>query len=139
MFRCITEVRGLVFDIDSFNGESVKTIMNTFIDYKILFMTASEEKAKEIEELFGKELVYRMEKFQRIFAPNQHTQTEVLKRLNIKATELLYVSKSMEFLGNAMAFIGGTTCYYEFSFGNILSFQSFAQSNQRGFPENSCR
>ena len=108
MFRCVSEVRGLVFDIDSFEDENVKDIANMFDGYMILFMTSSERKASQISERLGESYVYKMEVFQRIFAPNKHTHTEVLSKLNILATEILYVSKNIDFLGKAMTFLGGT-------------------------------
>ena len=107
MFRCITSVRGLVFDIDGFDDD-ISDIVNLFDGYELLFMTSSEKMAGEIERSFGEDFVYKMEGFQRIFAPNRHTHTEVLDKLGIQATELVYVSTKINFLRNAMNFIGGT-------------------------------
>ena len=108
MFRCISEVKGLVFDIDSFEDEKIKEIIETFNEFIILFMTSSEEKASKIGRQYGESYVYKMEGFQRFFAPNKHTHTEVLKKLGIQPSEVLYVSKNIDFLWNAMSFLGGT-------------------------------
>ena len=108
MFRCITNVRGLVFDIDSFDGEDVNDLVYLFDEYELLFMTSSEEMAESIAGSLGDDFVYKTEGFQRFFAPNKHTHTEVLYKLGIQATELVYVSKKISFLRNAMNFIGGT-------------------------------
>ncbi|MBP8968410.1 MAG: hypothetical protein KBG42_03915 [Lachnospiraceae bacterium] len=108
MFRCITNVRGLVFDIDCFEGEDVNALVDLFDEYELLFMTSSEEMAQSIVDSLGEDFVYKTEGFQRFFAPNKHTHTEVLDKLGIQATELVYVSRKIGFLRNAMSFIGGT-------------------------------
>jgi len=107
MFRCITNIKGLVFDIDSFD-EDANDIVDLFDDYKLLFMTSSEETAQRIADYLGEDYVYKTEGFQRFFAPNKHTHTEVLDKLGIHATELVYVSRKINFLRKAMSFIGGT-------------------------------
>ena len=38
MFRCITEVKGLIFDFDSFRDVDYESIIGMFSDYEILFM-----------------------------------------------------------------------------------------------------
>ncbi len=108
MFRCIKKVRGLVFDIDSFNANEVSNLIGLFDKYELLFMTSSEEAAQRIVGDLGEDFVYKTEGFQRYFAPNKHTHTEVLDKLGVQATELVYVSRKINFLRNAMSFIGGT-------------------------------
>ena len=108
MFRCITEVKGLVFNLDSFSDTTVTTIASMFQDHKLLFMTSKAELVDDVERNLGKERLYKMERFQMLFAPNQETHLEVLKRLQLKASEVLYVSKNRWFLNNASGFMGGT-------------------------------
>lgn len=108
MFRCVTEIKGLVFDIDGFNNNELAKIASAFTDYKVLFMTSSDLMVKKLEVLFTSNQIYRMEGFQRFFSPNTTTHSLVLNKLDLKATELLYISKRIHFLRNAMSFMGGT-------------------------------
>lgn len=108
MFRCITDIKGLVFNLDSFQDFDVLEIVEMFSPYKLLFMTSKDEFAVIIEEKLGSEYLYKIEKFQMLFAPNQRTHSEVLRRLHVNATEMLYVSKSLWFLDKAAGFMGGT-------------------------------
>ena len=108
MYRCITELRGIVFDIDGFSDAELTKIASEFADYKVLCMTFTDSAISRLRTCFTAGQIYKLESFQRFFAPNRTTHSETLRRLGIKATELLYVSKRLDFLRNAMGFMGGT-------------------------------
>ena len=108
MFRCITEVRGLVFDIDRFDDSELEMISSIFNSYRILFMTSTDEMEVKLRERFSIEQIYRIDKFQWLFAPNKTTHSEALERLCVKASETVYVSKRAFFIKHANAFLGGT-------------------------------
>lgn len=107
MFRCITDVKVLAFDGDSFNTSDLDIISREFNDYRIIIMVSGNN-CLPIKKIFNSEQIYIMDEFQQFLAPNKHTHTDILKRLEIKATELVYVSRRIRFLSNAMSFIGGT-------------------------------
>ena len=108
MFRCITEIKGFVFDIDGFDNDELAEIVSEFRDYKILFMTASDSMETKLQLYTSPEQIYKMEEFQRFLSPNKHTHVNALTKLKTKATELIYISKRIHFLKNAMSFMGGT-------------------------------
>ena len=121
MFRCITEIKGFVFDIDGFDNDELAEIVSEFRDYKILFMTASDSMETKLQLYTSPEQIYKMEEFQRFLSPNKHTHVNALTKLKTKATELIYISKRIHFLKNAMSFMGGTAwitesvCYEDVS------------------------
>ncbi|MCM1286904.1 MAG: hypothetical protein NC240_01240 [Clostridium sp.] len=108
MFRCITDLRGLVIDIDSFGNISIEDWRELFDRYHCLFLTSNEENSKKIAIAYGKKYVYQIEPFIKLFAPSPMTHKTVLEIMNLKPTEIAYVSQNSMFLENAMGFMGGT-------------------------------
>lgn len=113
MFECITELKGLVIDIDSFeeNYHEWESLSKT---YKCCFLTVSKETKNKLEELYGKESVLLLEKIETLFAPNQSTHEKVLRQLKVLTTEILYVSKKILFATNALGFMSGTVLIKRF-------------------------
>ena len=145
MYRCITEVRGLVFDIDSFENVVFGDIYNLFKKYKLLFITVSEEKAAVIENEIGKFGVKILNSGYLQFGPNPNIHVEILRRLDVSATEVLYISSRLGFIKNAMGFMGGTVWitnkvdYTDVSIapdlicGNLKAFSNLLENDVRGF------
>lgn len=107
MFRCITELKGLAIDVDSFDE---KDNINWHIwdgQYKYVFITSDEQMAEYLSEQYGEEKVF-IEKYFRFFAPNNAMHSSILQKLQLKATEIAYLSKDIQFLQNAMSFLGGS-------------------------------
>ena len=108
MFRCITGLKGLIVDIDSFICESLEEWVSFVEEYRCVFLTAQRERADQMIERFGKGAVLRIEPFQKLFAPSIMTQRQCAKLLDLKPTEIAYVSKDIDFINNAMEFLTGT-------------------------------
>lgn len=108
MFRCITELKGLIVDIDSFFNESLEEWAAFVKEYRCVFLTAQSSQADQVRERFGKSAVLQIEPFQKLFAPSIMIQRQCVKILDLKATEIVYVSKNIDFINNAMEFMTGT-------------------------------
>ena len=76
MFRCITGLKGLIVDIDSFICESLEEWVSFVEEYRCVFLTAQRERADQMIERFGKGAVLRIEPFQKLFAPSIMTQRQ---------------------------------------------------------------
>lgn len=108
MYRCISELKGLVIDIESFDEDSIESWKKINKKYRCLFLVTDNERAERFKEAFGKDAVYQMVAFVKLFAPNRISHEKVLNIMNLEATEIAYVSKNRSFLDNAMSFLGGT-------------------------------
>lgn len=108
MYRCMTELKALVIDIDSFEKIDEDAVNNLAWDYQCLFLTSDEEKKNQLVSQFGEDAVYFMNKFLRAFAPSQITHGIVLNLLKVKTTEIAYVSCDIDFLRHALTFCSGT-------------------------------
>lgn len=108
MFRCITELKGLVIDLDSFTDVGIESWGNLSSGCKCLFLVSNETILKNAIECYGRENVYKIEPFRRLFAPNFMTHKQVLSILRLRPTEIAYVSENIAFLNNALRFLGGT-------------------------------
>ena len=73
MFRCVTELKGLVIDIDSFEDIDFEFWYDINRNYKCLFITVYDETEAEVVQIFGQDRVYKMEKFRKLFAPSRNT------------------------------------------------------------------
>ena len=145
MYRCITELCGIVFDIDGFSDAELAVIKSEFGNYRTLCMTFSDSGVSRLKTYFIDDQIHRVERFQRFFAPNKATHVKTLKKLGVRATELLYVSKRIDFLRNAMGFMGGTawvtkTVSYENASTapdliceSLLELSDYIKNNVRGF------
>ena len=108
MFRCITELKGLIVDIDSFLSESLEEWASFVEEYRCVFLTAQSSHADQVREQFGESAVLQIEPFQKLFAPSIMIQRQCAKLLDLKPTEIAYVSKDINFINNAMGFLTGT-------------------------------
>jgi DNA-directed RNA polymerase subunit RPC12/RpoP len=108
MFRCITELKGIAVDIDSFRELDIDDWIEIDDIVPCIFLTAKDDTKSTLEAEFGTDKVIKLSKFQRFFSPNKTTHIEVLKALEIKNTELAYLSCSHSFLENANGFLSGT-------------------------------
>ena len=108
MFRCITELKGLIIDIDSFSNKSPNEWAIFFEEYKCVFLTSSDTTAHSISMRLGEEYVLLLSEFEMHFAPNISTHNRALKKLGLLSTEVAYVSHSTDFISNAMGFMTGT-------------------------------
>ena len=108
MFRCITELKGLAVDIDSFPALKVEDWVEINQVVPCVFLTADEETKSSLSIIFGADKVIRLVKFERFFAPSKNTHIKALKALDVKNTELAYLSCRHSFLENANGFLSGT-------------------------------
>lgn len=108
MFRCITELKGLAVDIDSFSPLRTEDweIINDLVP--CVFLTMNDETKSALSVVFGADKVIQLVKFERFLAPSRNTHIKVLKALDVKNTELAYLSCSHAFLERANCFLSGT-------------------------------
>lgn len=108
MFRCITELKGIAVDIDSFQTFDAKDWIKINSIVPCVFLTTSEETEKSLVLLFGTERVIKLAKYEMLLAPNRRTHLRVLMSLDIENTELAYLSCRHSFLENANGFLCGS-------------------------------
>lgn len=108
MYRCITNLKALVIDMDSFNDFDVDRLSVLFTRYSCLFIVSEYELQNKIENRFENCVCYRVEKFIKPFLPNASSHSDALRMLNVNATEVAYVSSDINFINNAIDFFGGT-------------------------------
>ena len=65
MFRCITELKGLAIDIDSFKDDELSDWAEIEQQYKCLFITSKEDTAEELEYLYDGCVTYILEGFKK--------------------------------------------------------------------------
>lgn len=108
MFRCITELKGVIVDIDSFSGEYLFEWNELTKLYKCVFITSDERREVILKEWYGKECVFKVENFEKFFAPSRKNHEKCLEKLGVLTTEIAYVSADIEFLDHAMGFMCGS-------------------------------
>lgn len=108
MFRCVSELKGLIIDIDSFQGEQILEWESLVNHYNCLFITSDTNAQKEIELTYPNQKILFIEEFRKIFAPSINTHCKALQLLNLKTSELAYISKNITFINNAMEFLCGS-------------------------------
>lgn len=107
MFRCITELRGLIIDIDTFD-EPIEA-WDFFLErYHCCFLTFKEDTRDFLKEVRGgAEIIYKPD-YTHVFAPSPVIHEEALKALNLLTSQVAYISKNIRFIENALCFISGT-------------------------------
>lgn len=108
MFRCITELKGIAVDIDSFQPFDEEDWVEINSIVPCVFLTTSEEAEGNLALLFGSERVIKLAKYEMLFAPSKQTHLRVLIALDIENTELAYLSCRHSFLENANGFLCGS-------------------------------
>lgn len=108
MFRCITKLKGLIIDVDSFKEDEINAFNEINEKYQCLFMTTNHETAIGLSEMYMGCEVFEIKKFIKMFSPSQYTHKECLDKLELKSTEVAYVSRNIGFIENAMGFMSGT-------------------------------
>lgn len=108
MFRCITDLKALAIDLDSFSTIDISRWNGLYKHFKCLFILSEESEKLKIKEVYPDAIVYHMEKFIKLFAPSPITHAQVLEQLGVDATEMAYLSTDFDFLNKAMSFLGGT-------------------------------
>lgn len=108
MFRCITELKGIAVDIDSFQPFDEKDWIEINSIVPCAFLTTSDEAEKRLSLLFGSERVIKLAKYEMLLAPSRRTHLRVLMSLDIENTELAYLSCRHSFLENANGFLCGS-------------------------------
>ena len=81
MYRCISELKGLIIDIDTFSEQSPTDWKDIATEYKCIFLVTNENVARNFERTYGKDSVFEIEPFIKLFAPNQTIHQNALKLL----------------------------------------------------------
>ena len=108
MYRCITKVKGIVVDLDSFVDEDFEKWSEIFKIYKTLFLTSDENTENVISKMYGEQFVYRIYGHLKVFGPSPIIHKKALNTLHIQTTEMVYISRKLQFLQRAMGFCSGT-------------------------------
>lgn len=88
MFRCITELKGLAIDIDSFPVLEIEEWVEVNRIVPCVFLTTDDETKLNLSIIFGADKVIRLVKFERLFAPSRLTHIKALMALDVKNTEM---------------------------------------------------
>lgn len=75
MFRCTTELKGLIIDADSFEEEIDWHIFD--VHYKFFFITSDEQISGRLSNQYGADTVWCVKKYLKLFAPNHVMHGEV--------------------------------------------------------------
>lgn len=108
MFRCITDLKALAIDLDSFFNIDISRWERLYKHFKCLFILSEEAAELKIKKAYPDAVIYHMKHFIKLFAPNQASHVKTLKLLDVKATEMAYLSTDLDFLNHAMGFLSGT-------------------------------
>lgn len=108
MFRCNTDIKGIVIDADSFKV-NFSAWGNLLPKYRIGFITSCDYIKTQIINSYGKNSLISISKGYKNFVPNLITYIDALKKMkDIKASEVVYISADGSFLKNALKFLSGT-------------------------------
>lgn len=107
MFRYMTELKGLIVDIDSLD-EDLSQWNKLLQMYQCFFLTTNETRKIELEKVFGSEKVILVPRFIRMFSPSQAIHEKALMQLQLLTSEVAYVSSDEMFITNALCFLSGT-------------------------------
>lgn len=108
MYRCITELKALAIDIDSFIDTDFSKWSEIVGSYRCLFFTSNGNAQQELAGLYGAQSVFYISEFLTNLAPTPMMHMHALNLLKVHTTELAYVSCSINFLKNALTFYSGT-------------------------------
>lgn len=108
MFRCITDLKALIIDIESFPDVDIRNWHALYDKFLCLFIVSDDQTANQIKEVYANCATYKTEGFMKLFAPSPLSHFKMIEILQVKATEAAYVSADISFLNNAMGFLGGT-------------------------------
>ena len=114
MFRCITKLKGLIIDVDSFKEDEINAFNEINEKYQCLFMTTNHETSIGLHGMYMGCEIFEIKKFIKMFSPSQYTHKECLDKLKLKSTEVAYVSRDIGFIENAMGFMSGTIWLTDF-------------------------
>lgn len=107
MFKCVTNLKGLIIDIDSFDN-NYQEWEPLFEQYRCCFLTEDETLCVKIQKEYGTNSALYIELWEKLFAPSEESHSKVLQLMGLSTTEVAYVSKNFYFLKNALDFISGT-------------------------------
>lgn len=107
MFRFVTELKGLIIDIDSFE-KNYQEWEPLFERYHCCCLTEDKLLSTELKRQLGVNKVLYIEKWEKFLAPNKKTHNEALQLMELLTTEVAYVSKDLNILKNALGFMSGT-------------------------------
>lgn len=111
MFRVAEPYKGVVIDADSFPLESIEKWKELQSRYTCCFFVSSErtETINAIRKSFGElALIQTYHPFQRYFVPNILTHQASGQLLRLQTSQMVYVSRDLDYLINAMSFLSGT-------------------------------
>ena len=87
MYRCITELKALVIDVDSFENINICEWDEIISSYNCLFLTSVSETQKKLKERFGLKTILGMKEYLAKWAPTPVLHMYALKALNVITTE----------------------------------------------------
>lgn len=108
MFRCITNLKGFCIDADGLTEDDLTDAKEFLVAYKFCFLTTHRDIAVRINNLYGGGHVNLVEEYQRVLGPTPVIHGDMLKKLGLQTTEMVYISRDITFLRRAMAFCSGT-------------------------------
>lgn len=107
MFRCITELKGIAIDVDSFD-ESLSIWNEITENYQCVFITSDENTKNALILKYGEKSVVFVNSFTKYFLPNGKMHITIINMLGLETSEFAYLSTSYNFMSNALAFLSST-------------------------------
>lgn len=107
MFRCVSQLSGLIIDVDSFTDFIISDWLLFTKNFSCLFFTKLPSKKLQLDQALGNNSVELFESFPRLFMPHRNMLATCLKKLNCNTTNIAFISCDYFFLRNALAFTCG--------------------------------
>jgi predicted amidophosphoribosyltransferase len=108
MFRCVTNLKGLVIDIDSFEKHDFEDWTKLVDRYSCIFVSENSRIYQKIVSRYGRDRAILYTNYSLRLAPNKNIHGDVIKHMQLKSTEIAYVSASHQFVINALKFFSGS-------------------------------
>lgn len=112
MFRCVSDLKGLIIDADSFPDSMLSGFIPLTYKFKCLFIASEEKKVQKLKQTYKPEQILEMPIFKKYFSPSKVSHQSCLLKTRLKTTEIAYISMNKNFINNAMKFMSGTIWIY---------------------------
>lgn len=108
MRRLNQTVKGLVLDIDSFEELDILLIESMTIHFSVICFTSNKTLGEKLKSNWPTLRLIYIENFSKSFLPSPSFLSKVLSKLELKQTEIAYVSSEFNFIKNALQYLSVT-------------------------------
>jgi len=121
MFRCVSKLKGLIIDIDSFSYNDFDIWDSLCEKYACVFIrySSSPEHVSLKKDSYRGQRALLLPGFKKHFEPERSLHMEALNCLSLQSSEVAYISADHSFIINALKFLSGTIWVHK----RILTYQ----------------